>query len=66
MGRLVKFLFTTFSFIVALIAVGVGYLKLDNVSRQKSKSDLYGRMFEKCRILLRENVTFKTHPAVKA
>jgi len=35
MGRLVKFLFGTLSIIVALIAIGIGYLKLDHVYRQK-------------------------------
>jgi hypothetical protein len=35
MGRCVKFLFGTLSIIVALIAIGIGYLKLDEVYRQK-------------------------------
>jgi uncharacterized membrane protein YidH (DUF202 family) len=35
MGRLVRFLFGTLSIIVALIAIGIGYLKFDNVYRQK-------------------------------
>jgi hypothetical protein len=35
MGRLVKFLFGTLSIIVALIAIGIGYLKFNDVYRQK-------------------------------
>jgi hypothetical protein len=35
MGRLVKFLFGSLSFIIALIAIGIGYLKLDDVNRKK-------------------------------
>ncbi|CAF4950732.1 unnamed protein product [Rotaria sp. Silwood1] len=35
MGRILRFLFGTLSFIIALIAIGLGYLKLDNVYRQK-------------------------------
>ena len=37
MGRLMKFLFGTFSFVIALIAIGIGYLKFDHVNRQKCK-----------------------------
>jgi hypothetical protein len=37
MGRCIKFLFGTLSIIVALIAVGLGYLKLDDIYRQKCK-----------------------------
>ncbi|CAF2084235.1 unnamed protein product [Rotaria magnacalcarata] len=35
MGRCIKFLFGSLSFIVALIAIGIGYLKIDEVFRQK-------------------------------
>lgn len=35
MGRCVRFLFRTLSIIVALIAVGIGYLKLNDESRKK-------------------------------
>ena len=37
MGRLVKFLFGSFSIIVALFAIGIGYLKLNDIYRQKCK-----------------------------
>jgi hypothetical protein len=36
MGRVVRLIFRSLSFIVALIAIGIGYLKLDDVNRQKS------------------------------
>jgi len=35
MGRFVKIVFGILSIIVALIAIGIGYLKLDNVYRKK-------------------------------
>ncbi|CAF3431868.1 unnamed protein product [Rotaria socialis] len=35
MGRCIKVLFGSLSFIVALIAIGIGYLKIDEVFRQK-------------------------------
>ncbi|CAF1128109.1 unnamed protein product [Rotaria sordida] len=35
MGLILRFLFGILSFIVALIAIGIGYSKLDNVYRQK-------------------------------
>ncbi|CAF2406489.1 unnamed protein product [Rotaria sp. Silwood2] len=35
MGRILRFIFGTLSFIIALIAIGIGYLKIDNAYRQK-------------------------------
>ena len=37
MGRIVKFLFGSLSIIIALIAIGIGYLKFDDVYRQKGE-----------------------------
>jgi len=47
MGRLIKFLFGTLSIIVALIAVGIGYLKVDTVHRQKGKLKYWINFFLK-------------------
>jgi len=41
MGRLLRFIFGTLSIIVALIAIGIGYLKLDDVNRQKFFCQFY-------------------------
>ena len=35
MNRVIKFLFGTLSIVVALIAIAIGYLKLNDVYRQK-------------------------------
>jgi hypothetical protein len=50
MGRLVKFLFGTFSILVALIAIGISYLKLDNIYRQKCQLNFF--FFRKINIFL--------------
>ena len=41
MGRIVKFLFGSLSLVVILIAIGIGYLKSNDVYRQKRKLFLY-------------------------
>ncbi|CAF0721776.1 unnamed protein product [Adineta ricciae] len=35
MGRCVKFLFSTFAIIIAILAIGIGYLKVDDVFREQ-------------------------------
>jgi hypothetical protein len=47
MGRLIKFLFGTLSIIVALIAIGIGYLKVDTVHRQKGELKYWINFFLK-------------------
>ncbi|CAF2627583.1 unnamed protein product [Rotaria sp. Silwood2] len=44
MGRVLRFLFGTLSLIIALIAIGIGYLKLDNLHRQKFFASFLYRM----------------------
>jgi hypothetical protein len=52
MGRLVKVLFGSLSVIVALIAIGIGYLKLNDVYRQKCESFFVSSKFLKQFFLL--------------